>query len=230
METGRYHNGLFPLFSLTMTESAPTPSARFLDLAARTQVLQFGDFTLKSGRHSPYFFNLGKVSTGAALAALAACYADALIDSGIEFDGLFGPAYKGIPLVAAVATALASRGRDVPFTFNRKEAKDHGEGGNLVGAPLRGRIVILDDVLTAGTAMREAIDLITQADATPVAALLAFDRQERGAGDKSTAQELAEERQITVFSIAGLSDLAPWLGESENAEAVAAYRKQWGVA
>lgn len=212
-----------------MTPENATPVARFLDLATRTEVLQFGEFTLKSGRQSPYFFNLGKISTGAAMAELADCYADALLSSSLEFDGLFGPAYKGIPLVAAVACALARRGRDVPFTFNRKEAKDHGEGGNLVGAPLVGKIVILDDVLTAGTALREAIDLIGAAGASPVAALLAFDRQERGQGEKSTAQELADERQLQVFSIAGLSDLGTWLGDSEYATAVAAYREQWGV-
>ena len=163
------------------------------------------------------------------MAELAECYADTLIESELPFDGLFGPAYKGIPLVAAVACALANRGLDVPFTFNRKEAKDHGEGGHLVGAPLQGRIVILDDVLTAGTALREAVDLIEAAGAQPTAALLAFDRQERGHGEKSTAQELADERQLKVFSIAGLADLGSWLGDSEHAADVAAYRTQWGV-
>lgn len=205
-----------------------TTSARFLDLALRTQVLQFGDFTLKSGRSSPYFFNLGKIRSGAGLAELAACYADALDASGIAFDGLFGPAYKGIPLVAAVATELARRGRDVPFSYNRKEAKDHGEGGLLVGQPA-GRIVILDDVLTAGTALRQAIAQIRQAGAQPVAALLAFDRQERGQGAQSTAQELAAEQQLQVLSIAGLADLSGCLQDSPHAAAVQEYREQWGV-
>ena len=209
--------------------STADPTARFLDLAARTEVLQFGQFTLKSGRQSPYFFNLGRISSGGAMAELAECYADALLRSGLSFDGLFGPAYKGIPLVAAVACALARRGVDLPFCFNRKEAKDHGEGGMLVGAPLSGRIVILDDVLTAGTALRQAITLIRQAGAEPVAALLAFDRQERGQGTQSTAQELAAEQGLEVLSIAGLADLGGWLGQSEHAAAVAAYRAQWGV-
>lgn len=203
-------------------------SARFLDLALRTQVLQFGDFTLKSGRSSPYFFNLGKIRSGAGLADLAACYADALEAAQIPFDGLFGPAYKGIPLVAAVATELARRGRDVPFSYNRKEAKDHGEGGLLVGQP-EGRIVILDDVLTAGTALRQAITQIRGAGAQPVAALLAFDRQERGSGAQSTAQELAEEQQLQVLSIAGLADLGGWLQDPQHAAAIRAYRDQWGV-
>nr|MBV6629676.1 orotate phosphoribosyltransferase [Oceanococcus sp. HetDA_MAG_MS8] len=203
-------------------------SARFLDLALRTQVLQFGDFTLKSGRSSPYFFNLGKIHSGAGLAELASCYADALEASGIAFDGLFGPAYKGIPLVAAVACELSRRGRDLPFSYNRKEAKDHGEGGLLVGMP-EGRIVILDDVLTAGTALRQAIAQIREAGAQPVAALLAFDRQERGQGQQSTAQELATEQQLQVLSIAGLADLSSWLQDPQHAAAIESYREQWGV-
>lgn len=210
-----------------MTPTAPTD--RFLALATRTEVLQFGQFILKSGRTSPYFFNLGRISTGQALRELADCYADTLLASGVPFDGLFGPAYKGIPLVAAVACALAQRGHDVPFAYNRKEAKDHGEGGVLVGAPLHGNIVILDDVLTAGTALRQAIDLITAAGATPVMALLAFDRQERGRQALSTAQELERERHLRVHSIAGLNDLASWLGDGPDAQAIAAYRAQWGV-
>ncbi len=211
------------------TNDPAAPTERFLALAARTQVLQFGEFALKSGRSSPYFFNLGRISSGAALAELAACYADTLLASGLDFDGLFGPAYKGIPLAAAVATELARRGRDVPFAYNRKEAKDHGEGGLLVGEPA-GRVVILDDVLTAGTALRQAISQLRAAGAEPVAALLAFDRQERGQGPRSTAQELAQEQGLKVFSIAGLNDLESWLSDSEHAAAVRDYRAQWGVA
>jgi orotate phosphoribosyltransferase len=154
--------------------------AAFLKLAMQHEVLKFGSFTLKSGRVSPYFFNLGKISSGAAMRTLGQAYAAALAASGLEFDMLFGPAYKGIPLVTAVACALAESGRDVPYAYNRKEAKDHGEGGVMVGAPARGRVVIVDDVLTAGTALREAIRLLRAAGAEPVAALVALDRQEKG--------------------------------------------------
>ncbi len=205
---------------------------RFLELAEHCGVLRFGDFTLKSGRQSPYFFNLGNISSGASMRALAAAYADAIISAEIEFDMLFGPAYKGIPLVTAVALALAERGHDYPFAFNRKEAKDHGEGGNIVGAPLNGRVLILDDVLTAGTAAREAISLIRAAGAQPVAAMLAFDRQEKGQGECSATQELAEEQSLSVHALVGLSDLEAWLrtsGDASRHAQIAAYRSRFGV-
>ena len=204
----------------------------FFSLAERCGVLSFGEFTLKSGRQSPYFFNLGKISSGGAMQALAAAYAAAILERGLSFDMLFGPAYKGIPLVTAVALALADRGQDLPYAFNRKETKDHGEGGNIVGAPLTGRVLILDDVLTAGTALREAIALIRAAGATPAAALLAFDRQERGRGTQSTVVELAAEQQLDVHALVGLSDLQAWLaeqGRSEDQSRIKAYREAYGM-
>ncbi|ORE85247.1 orotate phosphoribosyltransferase [Oceanococcus atlanticus] len=205
---------------------------RFLELAEQCGVLRFGDFTLKSGRQSPYFFNLGNINSGAAMQALADAYAEAILAAKLEFDMLFGPAYKGIPLVTAVALALAQRGHDYPFAFNRKEAKDHGEGGNIVGAPLQGRVLILDDVLTAGTAAREAITLIRNAGAEPVAAMLAFDRQEKGQGTQSATQELAKEQQLAVAALVGLSDLEAWLrasGDADKHAQIARYREQYGV-
>lgn len=208
-----------------------TYKQQFLDLATQCGVLSFGQFTLKSGRQSPYFFNLGRINSGASMRALAQAYAAAIISSELEFDMLFGPAYKGIPLVTAVALALAEQGHDYPFAFNRKEAKDHGEGGNIVGAPLQGRVLILDDVLTAGTAAREAITLIRQANAQPVAAMLAFDRQEKGQGELSAMQELAQEQSMDVLALAGLSDLETWLQQSGDAEKhaeIAAYRAEYG--
>ncbi len=203
----------------------------FLQLAADCGVLRFGDFTLKSGRHSPYFFNLGQINSGASMRALAQAYSEAIIRSGIEFDMLFGPAYKGIPLVTAVALSLAERGRDHPFAFNRKETKTHGEGGQTVGAPLRGRVLILDDVLTAGTAAREAIALIRAHGAEPVAALLAFDRQEKGQGSQSAVQELSQEQGLSVHALASLTDLESWLlaaGDTARHQDIAAYRAQYG--
>lgn len=169
----------------------PTQRA-FLDLAIARNVLRFGEFTLKSGRSSPYFFNAGLFDSGAALATLGTAYAEAAARSGIEFDMLFGPAYKGIVLAAITASALAEKhGRDLPFAYNRKEAKDHGEGGTLVGAPLKGRVLIVDDVITAGTAIRESLALIRAAGATPAGVLIALDREERGQGSLSATQELA---------------------------------------
>jgi orotate phosphoribosyltransferase len=207
---------------------------RFLELALQAQVLRFGEFTLKSGRTSPYFFNAGRFDSGAALATLAECYADALEASGLAFDMLFGPAYKGIPLVAAASVALADRhGRDVPWSFNRKEAKDHGEGGNIVGAPLRGRVLIVDDVITAGTAIREAIEIITAAGGQPVGVVLALDRQERGSGQLSAVQEVEQTLGLPVTSILRLADLIEYLEQSGNASQLAAtraYRSQYGVA
>ncbi|HET7651357.1 MAG TPA: orotate phosphoribosyltransferase [Gammaproteobacteria bacterium] len=206
----------------------------FLELALQRGVLRFGEFTLKSGRKSPYFFNAGLFNSGAALAALGRYYAQAVMDSGIRFDMLFGPAYKGIPLATVTAAALADRhGRDLPWCFNRKEAKDHGEGGNLIGAPLAGRVLIVDDVITAGTAVREAIEIIRNAGATPVGLVIALDRQERGQGSKSAIAEVQEAHGIEVAAIARLADIIAWLGtRPDMAQALAsmqAYREQYGA-
>ena len=181
----------------------------FIDLCIARGVLKFGHFRLKSGRESPYFFNAGMFSSGSAIAALGKAYAAAVASSGLPFDMLFGPAYKGIPLVTAAASAIAeAAGVDLPFCFNRKEAKDHGEGGTIVGSPLRGRVLIIDDVITAGTAIREAIHIIRAADAVPAGVLLAMDRQERGAdGHLSAVQEVQNEFRIPVISVINLSDL-----------------------
>jgi orotate phosphoribosyltransferase len=180
----------------------------FLDLALRHHVLRFGEFTLKSGRLSPYFFNAGLFASGGALAVLGRCYANAAVDAGLGFDMLFGPAYKGIALAATTAIALADHhGRDLPFAFNRKEAKTHGEGGNLVGAPLSGRVLIVDDVITAGTAIRESLEIIARHGATAAGVLVALDRQERGQGSLSAAQEVSAEFGIPVIAIAGLREL-----------------------
>ncbi|HEY7656586.1 MAG TPA: orotate phosphoribosyltransferase [Burkholderiales bacterium] len=206
---------------------------RFLDLALRANVLRFGEFTLKSGRSSPYFFNAGRFDSGAALLALSECYADALEASGLAFDMLFGPAYKGIPLVAAVAIALAESGRNVRYSFNRKEAKDHGEGGTVIGAPLAGRVLIVDDVISAGTSVRESVDLIRTANAVPCAVVIALDRMERGSGPLSAVQEVRVKYNIPVISIATLDDLMIFLGaEPQHAQhfaAVGRYRDQYGV-
>jgi orotate phosphoribosyltransferase len=206
---------------------------RFLELALAREALRFGEFTLKSGRSSPYFFNAGRFDSGAALATLGECYADALADSAIAFDGLFGPAYKGIPLATALALALAARGRDVPLSFNRKEAKTHGEGGSLIGAPLRSRIVIVDDVITAGTAIRESIAIIQDADAEVAGIMLALDRQERGMNDRrSAAQEVADTFAIPVCAIAGLDALLQFAGEQPQLALQRArllqYRERYG--
>jgi orotate phosphoribosyltransferase len=211
----------------------------FIDLALARNALRFGQFTLKSGRQSPYFFNAGLFSDGEAAALLGRCYAAALIQSGIKFDMLFGPAYKGIPLVTAAAIALADlHQRSVPYAFNRKEAKEHGEGGNIVGSALAGRVVIVDDVIAAGTAKREAIDLIRAAGATPVAVLLALDRQERGLGAKSAAQELEAENGVRCVSILTLDSLVEALARRtqgpiavsvEQLTALRAYQALYGV-
>jgi orotate phosphoribosyltransferase len=194
---------------------------RFLDLALAHAALRFGEFTLKSGRVSPYFFNAGRFDSGAALATLGACYADALLASGLDFDMLFGPAYKGIPLATAAAVALAARGRDVPLAFNRKEAKGHGEGGILIGAPLRGRVLIVDDVITAGTAVRESLALIRAAGATPCGVLIALDRQERGVGELSAAAEVERDEGLPVIAVARLAEL---LAYTAHEAALAAWR------
>ena len=216
--------------------------ARFLGLALRAEALRFGEFTLKSGRSSPYFFNAGRFDTGAALAGLAACYADALDAAGLDFDLLFGPAYKGIPLATALACEYARRGRDLPLAFNRKEAKAHGEGGSLIGAPLAGRrVLVVDDVITAGTAIREALSIITDAGGTPAGIVIALDRQERvreddgsAASRRSAAQAVAEEHDIPVVAVATLGDLLAFAGESAelsaHRDALLAYRARYGVA
>jgi orotate phosphoribosyltransferase len=211
----------------------------FIALALAHKALRFGQFTLKSGRESPYFFNAGEFSDGHAAAVLGRCYAGALVRSGIAFDMLFGPAYKGIPLVTATAIALADvHQRNVPYAFNRKEAKEHGEGGSIVGAALKGRVVIVDDVIAAGTAKRESIDLIRTAGASPVAVLLALDREERGLGERSAAQELAAQHGIPCVSILTLSGLIEALAtragdggtvSAADLAALRAYRARYGV-
>ncbi|BAZ95385.1 orotate phosphoribosyltransferase [Thiohalobacter sp. COW1] len=206
----------------------------FLRFAIDNQVLRFGEFTLKSGRRSPYFFNAGLFNTGALLARLGRFYAEAAVTAGVEFDVLFGPAYKGIPLAAATAIALADQhGQDLPWCFNRKEAKDHGEGGNLVGAPLAGRVLIVDDVITAGTAVRESFDIIAAAGATPAGILISLDRQERGRGERSAIQEIEAEYGIPVVSIVALDQLTDFLRDQpalqEHLPAVEAYRAEYGV-
>lgn len=209
-------------------------SASFIELCLGLGVLRFGEFKLKSGRLSPYFFNAGGFNTGRALAELGRHYAAAIERSSLQFDVLFGPAYKGIPLVASASVALADRyGRDVPWAFNRKEAKDHGEGGTIVGAPLRGRVLIVDDVITAGTAIREAIEIITAAGGQPAGVVLALDRQERGTGQLSAVQEVEQTLRLPVTSILRLADLIDYLEQSGNDSQLAAtraYRAQYGVA
>jgi len=190
---------------------------RFLDLALRANALRFGEFTLKSGRVSPYFFNAGCFDSGARLAGLAACYADAIEQAALDFDMLFGPAYKGIPLATALGCELARRGRDLPLAFNRKEAKTHGEGGTLIGAPLAGRrVLIVDDVITAGTAIREALSTIRDAGGTPAGIVIALDRQEAvdpAASRRSATQTVAIEQGLPVVAIATLDDLLAYTGD-----------------
>ncbi|MGQ0586222.1 MAG: orotate phosphoribosyltransferase [Gammaproteobacteria bacterium] len=210
---------------------------RFLRLALTHGVLKFGEFKLKSGRISPYFFNLGLISSGAALRELGRAYALALQRSGVAFDMLFGPAYKGIPLAAAAAIALADpstgAGRDVPFSYNRKEAKDHGEGGTLVGARPQGRVVIVDDVLTAGTAMRESIQLLRAAGATPVAAVIALDRQEQGPGGASAVAAMEREHGLRMIALVTVREMLTFM-EAERmpvatVAAIRNYQAQYGI-
>ncbi|MDP2783762.1 MAG: orotate phosphoribosyltransferase [Sulfurimicrobium sp.] len=205
----------------------------FIQFAIQRDVLRFGEFKTKAGRLSPYFFNAGLFNDGDALLKLGQFYAKAILAAGVEFDMIFGPAYKGIPLAAAVAIALAQQGRNVPFCFNRKEAKDHGEGGTLIGAPLRGRVMIVDDVISAGTSVRESVDLIRSQGAQPCAVAIAIDRMERGTGELSAVQEVRLSYGMPVISIADLESLIAYLQNhpemAENQVAVAAYREQYGV-
>lgn len=209
--------------------------SEFIELCTQLGVLRFGSFTLKSGRESPYFFNAGLFNTGAAIAAVGRAYASALAASDLKFDMLFGPAYKGIPLVTITAAALAERHqRSVPFAFNRKEAKDHGEGGQIVGGPLKGRVLIIDDVITAGTAIRESIDIIRSAGAIAAGVLLALDRQERASdSDFSAVQEVRNQYQIPVISVINLSDLMQHVsrtGRAGELSSMRLYRERYGLA
>lgn len=206
----------------------------FIEFALEKEVLKFGEFTLKSGRKSPYFFNAGLFNTGRDLARLGRFYAAALADSGIEFDVLFGPAYKGIPIATTTAVALADHHDiDTPYCFNRKEAKDHGEGGNLVGSALEGRIMLVDDVITAGTAIRESMEIIQANGADLAGVLVAIDRQEKGKGELSAIQEVERDFGCAIISIVSLTDLVTFLEEKgtdkELLEAVKAYRAEYGI-
>lgn len=206
----------------------------FIQFAIEQNVLRFGEFTLKSGRVSPYFFNAGLFNSGLALAKLGRYYAAAIDEASVEFDVLFGPAYKGIPLAAAAAIALSNDyDRDVPYVFNRKEAKSHGEGGNLVGAPLEGRVMIIDDVITAGTAIREVMQIINDADATPAAVMIALNRMERGKGELSAIQEVERDYAMQVISIVSLEDVVEYLlevgGYEDVVPTIQAYRAEYGI-
>jgi len=208
--------------------------AEFIELAMQAGVLKLGEFELKSGRISPYFFNAGLFNTGRAAAELGRYYARAAAESDIDFDMLFGPAYKGIPLVALTAAALSdNHDRDVPFAFNRKEAKAHGEGGSIVGAAIQGKALIVDDVITAGTAIRESVDIIRAEGGEPAGILIALDRQERGTGELSAVQEVEQSLGVPVRSIIQLNDLIEWLESSGDADgkldAVRAYREKYGI-
>jgi orotate phosphoribosyltransferase len=215
---------------------------QFISFSVSAGVLRFGEFITKAGRTSPYFFNAGLFNDGASLGKLADFYAQTLLDSGVEFDMLFGPAYKGITLASATAVALAAKGRNVPFAFNRKEAKDHGEGGTIVGAKLQGRVVIIDDVISAGTSVRESVEMIRAAGATPSAVLIALDRMERSGKDDalsahSAVQEVTQSYGMPVISIGNLDDLLEYISDAgahpelvQYADAVSAYRRRYGVA
>lgn len=208
-------------------------SQEFIAFACELGVLGFGEFKTKAGRLSPYFFNAGAFNDGAALARLCDFYAQRILASGIVFDVLFGPAYKGIPLAAGTAISLARLGRNTPYAYNRKEAKDHGEGGVLVGAPLKGRVLIIDDVISAGTSVRESVEIIRQAGATPAAVVIALDRQERGVGALSAVQEVEQTYGLPVISIARLDNLIDYLSDqpvlAHNLDAVRDYRLRYGV-
>jgi orotate phosphoribosyltransferase len=208
-------------------------SQSFIDLCLELGVLRFGEFKLKSGRTSPYFFNAGLFNTGRALAEMGKHYAETIRQANISYDVLFGPAYKGIPLVTTTAIALAQRhGLDLPWAFNRKEAKDHGEGGTIVGSPLKGRVLIVDDVITAGTAIRESVEIIKRAGATPVGVVIALDRQERGQGRRSAVQEVEQDLGLPVLSIIKLTNLIAHVeksGDSQQLAALQAYRAEYGI-
>ena len=224
-----------------MSELRSDLRQQFIGFSVEAEVLRFGQFTTKAGRLSPYFFNAGLFHDGATLGKLAQFYAQTLLDSGVEFDMLFGPAYKGITLASATAVALAAKGRDTSFAYNRKEAKDHGEGGTIVGAKLQGKVVIIDDVISAGTSVRESVTMIRAAGAEPAAVLIALDRMERSGKDDelselSAVQEVSREFNIPVISIANLEDLFTYLNThtqdaslSQHKDAVAAYRTRYGI-
>ena len=206
----------------------------FLDFAINNNVLKFGDFTLKSGRKSPYFFNFGLFQTGSSLAKLGDYYAQSIIDSNVEFDMIFGPAYKGIPLVSVIAATLYEKhGQDYPYAYNRKEVKDHGEGGSIIGAPLEGKVLIVDDLISAGTAIREAADIIEGNGATLAGVALSIDRQERGLGNKSATQEVEEQYGIPVLHVIGLDNVIQYIKTSVNDDdllkRIREYRKKYGV-
>ncbi len=208
-------------------------SGEFIAFALEAGVLRFGEFRTKAGRLSPYFFNAGLFNDGASLERLTEFYARAILASGIRCDMLFGPAYKGIPLVAGTAIALARKGRNLPYGFNRKEAKDHGEGGTLIGAPLAGNVLIVDDVISAGTSVRESVELIRAAGAAPCGVVIALDRMERGQGELSAVQEVSASYGIPVVAVATLDDLMAYLGGraelAQNLQAVVRYRQQYGT-
>jgi orotate phosphoribosyltransferase len=208
-------------------------TAQFIDFAIKKQVLRFGEFKTKAGRLSPYFFNAGLFNDGESLMKLGEFYAAAILKSGVLFDMLFGPAYKGITLAASISIALARQGHNFPYAYNRKEAKDHGEGGTIVGAPLQGRVLIVDDVISAGTSVRESVEMIKAAGAIPAGVAIAIDRQERGLGELSAVQEVEKNSGMPVIKIATLADLIAFLdGAADLAEfkpAVQAYRNQYGV-
>ena len=225
---------------MTASTASPAIAQEFVAFAVQSGVLRFGEFKTKAGRMSPYFFNAGLFDDGAKLGRLAEFYADSLLASGLHFDMIFGPAYKGITLAAAVSVELARRGHNKPFAYNRKEAKDHGEGGTLVGAPVKGRVLIIDDVISAGTSVRESIAMIQAAGATPCAVAIALDRQEKAAENGvdmpwSAVQYVAEQLKLSVCAIAGLSDLLQYLRHASDSEiashsaAVQAYRDRYGV-
>ena len=221
----------------TKVVSPKTTSAQvsldFIAFAVQKEVLRFGEFKTKAGRTSPYFFNAGLFNDGESLMKLGEFYAAAIANSGIEFDMLFGPAYKGITLAASIAIAFAKNGRNVPYAYNRKEAKDHGEGGVIVGSPLKGRVLIIDDVISAGTSVRESVALIAANGASACGVAIAIDRQEKGLGELSAVQEVIKHNQLPVCAIANLSDLMTYLhGQQDmaaNLLAVSAYRQQYGV-
>jgi orotate phosphoribosyltransferase len=219
---------------MNTNDSNQTVANEFIAFACDKGVLRFGEFKTKAGRLSPYFFNAGLFNDGASLTRLADFYAQAILASQVEFDMLFGPAYKGIPLVAAISMALAARGRNLPFAFNRKEAKDHGEGGTLIGAPLAGRVLIVDDVISAGTSVRESVDIIRAAGAVPAGVAIAIDRQERGTGSLSAVQEVEQTLDMPVIAVARLVDVIAYQAGQPaletNFAAVRHYRETYGVA